>query len=139
MNSANKGLLPLSILCAFLMIQACSSSEKNDSKSSSDGGDYEFQGEEPDEASRIDSQSTAEVEGEWDITLAVDGMMCPAGCAAPIQAELSSCADVEACIVDFDTKVAYVKYSDASTFTADSLVQIISSVGPYSATVKETF
>ena len=139
MNLANKGFLLLSILSVFLMLQACSSTDKNDSKRRRNKGGAQPLAQVDEQALDDDSLSTAENDDQWDVVLAVEGMMCPTGCAAPIQAELSSCTNVEACLVDFDTKVAYVKYNDASTFTTDSLVQIIGSVGPYSVTVKETF
>lgn len=184
MNLANKGLLPLSILCAFLVLQACSSTDGNDSKRRRNRGGAQplAQGDEKalnddslailqmekakaydekkwaaDEANAacveaMKDEKTVEacskesqkvelsetIDAHDSTLLAIEGMMCPSGCAKPIEEKLASSYGVEKCVVDFENQTAFVRF-DNSSITPEIMIQIINSVGPYSATVKETF
>ena len=70
--------------------------------------------------------------------LSIEGMMCPSGCAKPIQEKLASCTGVSACVVDFENQTAFVRF-DNSAITPDSMIQVIGAVndGAYTASVKE--
>ena len=70
--------------------------------------------------------------------LSIEGMMCPSGCAKPIEEKLASCAGVSACAVDFENQTAFVRF-DNSYITPDSLVQVVGAVndGAYTASIKE--
>ena len=72
--------------------------------------------------------------------LSIEGMMCPSGCAKPIQEKLASCNGVKKCVVDFENQTAFVRF-DNSSITPDSMIQIIGAVnnGAYTASVKEEF
>ena len=70
--------------------------------------------------------------------LSIEGMMCPSGCAKPIEEKLASCTGVSACVVDFENQTAFVRF-DNSAITPDSMIQVIGAVndGAYTASVKE--
>lgn len=70
--------------------------------------------------------------------LSIEGMMCPSGCAKPIEEKLASCTGVSACVVDFENQTAFVRF-DNSSITPDSMIQVIGAVndGAYTASVKE--
>jgi len=81
-----------------------------------------------------------EVVANDSLLLSIEGMMCPSGCAKPIQEKLASCKGVKKCVVDFENQTAFVRF-DNSSITPDSMIQIIGAVnnGAYTASVKEEF
>ena len=186
MNLANKAFLLLSILCVFLVLQACSSTDENDSKRRRNRGGAQPPAQVDGQVSNDDSLAILQMEKakaydekKWaadeanaacveamidektveacskesqkveltetidahdSILLAIEGMMCPSGCAKPIQEKLASCNGVKKCVVDFENQTAFVRF-DNSSITPDSMIQIIGAVnnGAYTASVKEEF
>ncbi|MGB1051692.1 MAG: heavy-metal-associated domain-containing protein [Chitinophagales bacterium] len=82
--------------------------------------------------------SNQEVTANDSALLSIEGMMCPTGCAKPIEAKLASCAGVSACVVDFENQTAFVRF-DNSSITPDSMIQVIGALhdGAYTASVQE--
>ena len=70
--------------------------------------------------------------------LSIEGMMCPSGCAKPIEEKLASCTGVSSCVVDFENQTAFVRFDNAS-ITPDSMTQVVGAFkdGVYKASVKE--
>ena len=54
----------------------------------------------------------------------ITGMTCSIGCAATIQKELAAMDGVESAVVDFDTKIATVKF-DADKLSSEKLVETV--------------
>ncbi len=54
----------------------------------------------------------------------IDGMTCAVGCAATIQKELAGMDGVQSAVVDFDTKIATVKF-DAAKLSSEKLVETV--------------
>lgn len=82
--------------------------------------------------------SDQEVASNDSLLLSIEGMMCPTGCAKPIEEKLASCSGVSNCVVDFENQTAYIHY-DNTSITPDSMIQVIGAVndGAYKASVKE--
>ena len=79
-----------------------------------------------------------EVAANDSLVLSIEGMMCPSGCAKPIEEKLASCAGVSNCVVYFENQTAFVRYDNAS-ITPDSMIQVVAAFndGAYKASVKE--
>lgn len=81
---------------------------------------------------------TPEVPANDSALLSIEGMVCPSGCAKPIEEKLASCAGVSSCVVDFNNQTAFVRFDNAS-ITPDSMIQVIGAVndGAYTASLLE--
>ena len=90
------------------------------------------------DTSESETPQNQEVTANDSALLSIEGMMCPSGCAKPIEAKLASCAGVSACVVDFENQTAFVRF-DNSSITLDSMIQVIGAVndGAYTASVQE--
>lgn len=114
-----------SLLCFFLisasfLFQSCANESDNTSTPN-----------EPEQRNQEDAANDSTL-------LSIEGMMCPSGCAKPIEEKLASCAGVSNCVVDFENQTAFVRF-DNSSITPDSMIQVIGAVndGAYTASIKE--
>ena len=79
-----------------------------------------------------------EVVANDSLLLSIEGMMCPSGCAKPIEEKLASCVGISNCTVDFENQTAFVSF-DNSSITPELMIQVVGDVndGAYTASVKE--
>lgn len=84
-------------------------------------------------------KSDEEVDANDSTLLSIEGMMCPSGCAKPIEEKLASCPGVSNCVVDFENQTAFVRF-DNSSITPESMIEVIGAVndGAYTASEQET-
>lgn len=101
-----KILLPTVILIAFLTFISCKNSTENKSQS-----DNKF--------AAVAKTETA--------TFTISGMSCAVMCASKIEKELSGLKGVQKAVVDFDKKLATVKY-DSAQISPEKLVQTVEAV-----------
>lgn len=89
------------------------------------------------EEAPVEMMGVDEMETPTKLAVKIEGMSCPAGCAAPIQENCSKLAGVGESKVSFEDGIGYFTF-DASLLSEDDILKCISSTnggGIYSGTV----
>lgn len=89
------------------------------------------------EEAAVEMMSVEEMEIPTQLAVKIEGMSCPAGCAAKIQEDCSKLAGVGASEVSYEDGMGYFTF-DASLLTEDDILKCISNTnggGIYTGTV----
>lgn len=75
-------------------------------------------------ASQTEQSTSANQADLKEVTLKIEGMTCPHGCAATIEKNLNKTEGVSKAVVDFDSKTATISF-DAHKLSKESLISVI--------------